>query len=499
MTPKASGLSLEGLGYLNYLRGVLTQPLGSWEGFYPAQSHSMNFALRYQLAFASYAVAAMAQHTPAYRTPYTQALHGAIEKMLDVATWGYWRAEDGPDIENGHLSTGHATALLSPHRRAPAGPPSDPIARDNLQYSGHLSVMLGLYEKVSGDRHYDEPFTLHNPSSDVEYVYTHSRVAARIHSQMLRNKFGGVCCEPGMAYVPCNNYALASNTLHDTLHGTRYISANAQWLRTVRDKMALRGPALRGVFGASYVKDLGLATPVAFNFTDAWGLAFLVPFDRPLTRKLYGRFKKKVSHAGSDGAYVDSSGFSEKLEISDVPINTGFGLILARALGDAKLADAFSRYASTAFDIGWRGGSYLLRNAPRTLHSTALYALAQAIEVGGADFAALFNNAPDLHNEEPRLDEISGPLDRVGISQAEYDAGERALRIIVRLVGDPSELGRFEPLDVALTLANIAVRPAIHVDGALLPEASYKRGPDGKLHFAVTLHDIEPVSCTVRW
>ena len=55
-----TGLSRESLCYLNYLRSVLTQPAGVWEGFYQAQSPSMNFALRYQLAFSVYALAALA-------------------------------------------------------------------------------------------------------------------------------------------------------------------------------------------------------------------------------------------------------------------------------------------------------------------------------------------------------------------------------------------------------------------------------------------------------
>ncbi len=65
---------------------------------------------------------------------------------------------------------------------------------------------------------------------------------------------------------------------------------------------------MRGVFGTAYMRDFKMATPVAFNFTDAWGLAFMLPFDRPLVRKLYSKFKKRgIVRAGSDGAYVGSS------------------------------------------------------------------------------------------------------------------------------------------------------------------------------------------------
>src|SRR5438477_1643614 len=112
MAEPTPGLDLRGLGHLNYLHGVLAQPLGNWDGFYAPQSPSMNFALRYQLAFAAYAVAALAEHTPAYRAPYAEALKGAIEKMLDVASWGYWRAPIGSPTP---ASSGHVAVLLSPH------------------------------------------------------------------------------------------------------------------------------------------------------------------------------------------------------------------------------------------------------------------------------------------------------------------------------------------------------------------------------------------------
>ncbi|HEY0068944.1 MAG TPA: hypothetical protein VGE04_03150, partial [Chloroflexia bacterium] len=377
----STGLSTRSLGYLNYLREAMSQPLGSWEGFYRAQSPSMNFALRYQLAFASYALALMSQRTPAYRAPYAEALRGAIEKMLHPATWGYWRVPVG--AQGGAASQGHIAVLAGPHNRGPLGAPSDPIARDNLQYSGHLSTMLGLYEKVSSDGRYDGPFDLHDEESGARYTYTHGEVARRIYTQMRENGFGGVCCEKGMAYVPCNNYSMASNALHDLLHGTDYSLANGRWLKTVRDKMVLKGPAVRGVFGTSYMQDFHLATPVAFNFTDVWGLAFLLPFDRPLVRKLYGRFKRKAIHRDAEGAYVESSGMSARMEISDVPLNTGFGLILARGVGDLKLADALLSYATSAFDAGWAGGRYLFRGAPRTLHATALYALGECMQPGG--------------------------------------------------------------------------------------------------------------------
>jgi Linalool dehydratase/isomerase len=486
---------------LNYLHGVLTQPLGSWDGFYRPQSHVMNFALRYQLAFSAYAVAALSQKTPSYRALYTEALRGAIEKMLHIDVWGYWRVApekgDAPSGGLGSLSAGHVAVLISPHQRTVAGPPSDPIAHNNLQYSGHLSAMLGLYEKVSGDGRYDSAFSLRDPTSGVEYTYTHSKVAERIHAQMHANGFGGVCCEQGMAYVPCNNHAMASNTLHDALHGTDYREANGGWLKTVRDKIVLRGPALRGVFGTAYMKDLHMAAPVAFNFTDAWGLAFMLPFDRPLVRKLYSRFKKRsVSHADSDGAFVGSSPMSERMEISDVGINTGFGTILARGIGDLTLADAFARYSSSAFGAGWQDGRYFYRDAPRTLHTTALMAIAEAVSPGGADFASLFNDPPRPGKDlEPYVARLIDPAGRTGISQAEYNPQERMLRITLTQVGDPATLASAAPTEVDITVSNAGNFPHIQV-GDAPPNTQYERIGDDIL-FKVLVRPGESASCSV--
>jgi hypothetical protein len=418
----------------------------------------MNFALRYQLAFSTYALALMSTRTPAYRAPYAEAMRAGIEKMLHPAVWSYWRA---PESSAGIASSGHVAVLLSPHQRTVPGGPSDPVARDNVQYSGHLSTMLGLYEKMSGDARYDTPFTLHDPESGATFTYTHTEVAERIYSQMRENRFGGVCCEPGMAYVPCNNYAMASNTLHDALHSTRYSEANEGWLQTVRRKMVLHGPSVRGVFGTAYMKDLKLATPIAFNFTDAWGLAFLIPFSRPLARKLYRKFRGKINREDGD-ASVGSSPVSERMEISDVAINTGFGLILARGIGDEKLAAAMQRYARREFGAGWDGTAYLYRDAPRTIHSTALYAFAEALDVGGANFTKLFAGAADKNLKGPYLADVLDPSGRVGVSRAEYDAGTGTLHIGLRQVGTPSQT-RSVPVRLLLSGADMGSR--IEVNG----------------------------------
>ncbi len=500
MSSEPHQLSVENLGHLNYLHSILTQPLGSWDGFYTPQSPTMNFALRYQLAFGLYAVASLSQRTPAYRAPYAQAMKGAIEKMLDVASWGYWRA---PSPSNEQAGTSHLAVFASPHQRLPAGPPSDPIARDNLQYSGHLSTMLGLYEKLTGDHQYDSPFTLHDPQSGVAYTYTHTQVAERLYNQMRENRFGGVCCEPGMAYVPCNNYAMASNTLHDALHGTRYSDANDEWLRTVEKKMVLKGPALRGIFGASYMKEFGMATPVAFNFTDAWGLAFLLPFHPTLVRKLYPAFRKRVTRVGMSeagaGAYVGSSSFSDKTEISDVAINTGFGLILARAIGDTRLANALHRYSASEFGLTWDGNRLLYKTAPRTFQSTALYALAHSIQQGNKTFSDLFTAPPTKGlQEHPYLESLSYSSGNIGVSRAEYNPSEQALHLTLCYVGDPKLISKSSAHDITLCVKQVKSHPVVQVGDNTLSDTDYNYTEDGTLRFTASVLPGKATDCVVQ-
>src|SRR5215207_3270022 len=129
-------LTREDLGHLAYLHGVLAQPPDRWEGFYTPQADAMNFGLRFQVAFAAYAVAALALRTPAYQRPYAEALRAACERMRDVRVWGYWRqpaASEAPDLQ----TSGHLAVLLRPHQRRPLGPPADPIHENNVQFSGH--------------------------------------------------------------------------------------------------------------------------------------------------------------------------------------------------------------------------------------------------------------------------------------------------------------------------------------------------------------------------
>ena len=251
------------------------------------------------------------------------------------------------------------------------------------------------------------------------------------------------------------------------------------------------------MFGTAYMKDLKLATPVAFNFNDAWGLAFLLPFDRGLVRRLYGRFKQRgVERVGGDSARVGSSSMSERMEISDVGLNTGFGAILAQGIGDTSLAAAFRRYAEGSLDPTWDADRYSYAGAPRTLHTTALFALAASIEPGGADFARLFTAAPDRAAlDGPYLASADAPGGSISVTRAEYDPSTRTLTVALRQVASPAALRDARSLDATLTIAGVSASSHVEVGGvALSPE----RGRDGGLLVRVNVPPEGEAACIVR-
>jgi hypothetical protein len=290
---------------------------------------------------------------------------------------------------------------------------------------------------------------------------------------------------------------MTSNALHDALHGTDFSSANGRWLDWVRKRMVLKGPSARGVFGAAYAKDFHMAAPLAFNFTDAWGLALMIPFDAPLVRKLYRRLRKKITTAGSDGAYLDSTQISEKMEISDVPINTGFALIASIGMGDTAMAGDLRRYAYANFDAGWQGGKFLLKGAPRTLHATALYALASALGPGAPEMNAMFHSPPDASaGDNPYLASISPDDGTVGVSRADFENESRTLHLEITQVREPDTQRAARPITVKLKIANLASEPSVRLNGTAVDGLTLD--DKGSLRLEVEVVPGTAAKCEIR-
>ena len=437
-----TGLSRTNLGHLHYLQGLADQPLDSWEGFYQSQSDGMNFGLRFQIAFAGYALYALARRTPAYRAPYAASLANLIERMIAPPTWAYWfrgavrdRAKPG----------GAAGALELVHNRLGLNHdpiPADPCQQGNVQYSAHLASLLGFYEMLTDDRRYDESgFVLRAASNNqtFEFPYIHTSLVERIHAQMTTNHFGGVCCEPGRAYAACNNHACISNRLYDRLHGTQLSEANAGWADWVKRRMLTGGPegglplpAPNGLLSVAYMPDLHLPLPVSFNLTDAWGLAFMAAWQDELPRRVYPRLRKRL-HTGRDGLlHLGSVGPNERVEISSEGLNTAFAAVLAREMGDEATFQSLLAWADTYLQPTEDAGGLYYAGAVPSSYVTALFGLALALPAEGGGLAALIDWRPDF--TAPYLARLTPG---VTVTEADWLASDNTLHL--ELVGSTNQ------------------------------------------------------------
>ncbi len=472
----AIGLTERDLGHLKYLHKLAMQPAQNWEGFYRTPNESMNFALRFQIAFAGYALFGLARRTPAYRAPYAAALKALIGRMTQAETWAYWlnaaRHSQSSSEQTIQRSGKLQEAVDFAHSRLGLGGSisPDPCLQGNIQYSAHLASLLGFYELLTGDDYFDkEGLVLRAEAEDqlFEFRYTHTQLAEHLHAQMEESHFGGVCCEPGRAYVACNNHVCISNLLHDRLHGTQLAGANARWAEWVEKRMLTGGlkgglplPAPNGLLSVAYMPDLRLSIPISFNLTDAWGLAFMAAWQPDMVRQIYPRLRRRLK-AGPDGQLrLGSVGPTESFEISSEALNTAFATVLAREMGDSETFKGLLAWADANFEpveTNEQGRYYAARPAP---YVTALLTLAQALSAEGGGLYEMVRWQPDF--SLPYLVEVSPDLDVCGAVGAE---GE--LRISLR--GRPGRAFtlRFEncPPPLRIIFAGTEISPesaAIH-------------------------------------
>ncbi len=372
------------LAYRNYFENLATQPPNHWEGFYFAQYENRHAALHFQIAFACYALGVLCLHPEADQETKERchtAMKALIERMMQRRVWAYW--------------------ALPAERK---GEWPDPVEKDNVQYSGHLAMMIGLFEAATGDTCYDvDPFIL-LWSNKERFSYTHTTLVEALCEQMEKNDHHGIDNEPGRTEIAHMNAALWATALHDGLHSTTYSAVNDAWVTFVKQKMLVHGPRKlgRGVFCTTYMSHLKVPIKVSLNIVDAWTLAFLSLLYPDLTRQLAPRFMSCVRyvshpnnamsspatqypiaessdlHSSVGQAYVPSAPIWRSREISDLSLTTGFAYLLAVHMGDISLASSLLNYADSQLKLVEVKGERFYYGGMAVPFTTALFAIGEA-------------------------------------------------------------------------------------------------------------------------
>mgnify|MGYP003408934663 FL=1 len=138
------------LGHLRHVANLSRQMPNDWSDMGPYDpSQEGDDAYRYQLAYMTYALSlAQYHHTPAYRELWRDTMARLIGKMMRWEVWGYWEL------------TSRGSKVLDPDMNALGEGWIDPVIRQNVMYSGHLLMMVGLYDMFYRDGRFDAPGSL---------------------------------------------------------------------------------------------------------------------------------------------------------------------------------------------------------------------------------------------------------------------------------------------------------------------------------------------------
>ena len=205
-------LSDRSMGWLRYLHRKATtpddwsrngQPHPHWDDRSDAPMASWH---RFDLVDSSYAVALMAQRTPAWREVYL----GILDELV-VRHTGWWSASDwltqfGADPERADYPDEYRPLIpkelwgqydvpgWTANGIDPWSEQMDPIAAEAmLFYKGFFLVLLGLRAQVAADDRWNEPFEMIGDGENT-FTWTHSEIAAHLNAQWLARP-KGVHCE----------------------------------------------------------------------------------------------------------------------------------------------------------------------------------------------------------------------------------------------------------------------------------------------------------------
>ena len=232
------------------------------------------FAKRYSIAFAGYAAAAIGMRGDAETTNRVGRILGhCVERFIRRDVWAYSQSK-------------------SYWGKKPWAP--DPCYRENVMYTGHLLQLLALYEWFTHDRRYwDGGFDfVWKPQQKVHY--TVQRLIDVTVEQMRANDSGGVTCEPGLLFFPCNNHPHYALKLFSRLGHGDWSADAAKWERWALAHYP--GPAVGGgALKLVYHVRTGLFYPRGNPGLDGWSLLWYEAWARDRATAL-DIWKSVVAH-----------------------------------------------------------------------------------------------------------------------------------------------------------------------------------------------------------
>ena len=359
----------EALAFLEHVTGLLpAAEENAWWDIGGTQ-HGI-FAKRYNIAFAGYAAAVIGMRGDAETTNRVGRILGnCVERFLRRDVWAYSQSK-------------------SYWGQKPWAP--DPCYRENVMYTGHLLHLLALYEWFTHDRRYwDAGFDfVWTPQQKVHY--TVQRLIDVTVEQMRANESGGVTCEPGLLFFPCNNHPHYALKLFSRLGHGDWSADAAKWEKWALahfSRPAVGGGALKLV----YHVQTRLFYPRGTPGLDGWSLLWYEAWahDRKKALKLWKSAAACIEWGKYDNPSdaVAGHGCCDPQPVS-ASVAAAFLCAAARACDDPATAARLETPLDAKFLVRRAGHYYLDLDREWRIGASAQRIIALAIS-RGSSFRAL--------------------------------------------------------------------------------------------------------------
>lgn len=360
------------LGHIRHIIRLSRQAPGDWSDMGPFDpTNEGDDAYRYQLAYMAYSLAVVQQqYLPAYRELLKETFQKLIEKMMRHDVWGYWEL------------TSKGSKVMDPDLEELIEGWVDPVVGKNVMYSGHLLMMVGLYEMLYRDGRYNvdgsltfmcrPPFRGLGPQ---DFPYDFHKLAEVIEAQFSASHGMGCECEPNGVFVYCNQFALMGLKLYDHVFGTnRAEKLFKQFKKAWADKSTLFKPTGNGQLPVFYaVRQDEVITEAGEDNKEAasvvsWG-PMLHIWEPEYVESLYPQVVDEVRVKTEAGFGVSLEQFHRThLEYQEKPsmdlvdpmmlgVHThGMLGLLAAEMGDEETKAGLLAHADSAMNPVWKEG-----------------------------------------------------------------------------------------------------------------------------------------------
>lgn len=298
---------------------------------------------QFQLAWMYYALAvAQTQQIPAYRERFKLTSDQLIQKMMQPEVWNFWLTVVSDPKFAKYLDKKNDWR--------------DPVREKNIMYSGHLLQMVGLYQRVYGDKKYTKSGSIGFKIDGIggfNNKYSFRSLAYIIRQQFIDSQLHGIECEPNFIFAECNQHPILGLMDYDRIYGTKLADIRSGFWEKAEGLGFLNRQTSR--FAGPHLKQQGVTGKMAVPWNDGWTGATLHAWNPEAVRRLY-----PVQRDAELGALMDQNPDAWRVRWSKSSVSTDFGFLAAYAaeLSDGPTASMLLNYADVHFRPIFADGRY---------------------------------------------------------------------------------------------------------------------------------------------